>query len=480
MENYIKQTLTCCLKILSPIHLGCDEIYEPTGFTIGENREKLVVFDPFLFISQMNQNDREKFSLICKKGTITSILEIYKFLKGRTFEGRTIDVCSGFSKHYNKTLSLPITNEHRIRQELNNFIIKRTAYQQGDERPYIPGSAVKGALRTAYLNALEKDKHVPKQKGRSAAKYVEQDLLGGSFEKDPFRLVKVSDFMPVGEITTRIVYAVNEKKKQSSFQARGPYQIVEVIEPGAQFRGEITVEQPQRGTQIKKPVKLEDLLKSASWFYRKEKNREDAELFDINITYPCAHETMRLLRIGRHSGAESITIDGHRNILIRKGGRDKEFKDHATTLWLASELPKSDDKKILRPFGWAHLDGLTPDLLKQFQEAEEQWQDKKAVQKSLDLTAPDIQETEPPAKAAREPVVIELSPLQNILKEISLIKQDDKGQLAPIIDKIQYLETDEEKAEAAQAVKDKMSKKAYKKFKKKDYINELTAKVKGR
>jgi CRISPR-associated protein Csm5 len=482
MKNYIKQTFRCYLKILSPIHLGCDEVYEPMGFILHEDIRKLVIFDPFLFISQMNTSDREKFSLIFKKGTITSILEIYKFFKGRTCEGRTIDVCSGFSKHYNETLSIPVHNEHRIRQELNRFVIERTAYQQGDERPYIPGSAVKGALRTAYLNALANDKHVPNQKGKKAAQYLEQALLdGGRFETDPFRLVKVSDFMPVGEITTRIVYAVNEKKKQSSFKARGPYQIVEVIEPGAQFRGEITVEQPQKGAHINNPVKLEDLLKSVSWFYKKEKKREDAELFDIGITYACAHETMRLLRIGRHSGAESITIDGHRNILIRKGRGEKEFTNHATTLWLSSELPKSDNKRMLRPFGWAFLDEFTPDLLKEFQQAEEQWHRKEEAAAKPALPAPNIPEsTSPPDETiSKKPVVIEPSPLEKVLKKINVIKQDDKGQLAPIIDKIQALETDQEKAVAAQAIRNKMSKNAFKKFKKKELIKELIEKGKG-
>jgi CRISPR-associated protein Csm5 len=64
-----------------------------------------------------------------------------------------------------------------------------------------------------------------------------------------------------------------------------------------------------------------------------------------------------LIRIGRHSGAESMTIYGHRNIKIMQGQgvRDKH-QDYATTLWLASESSKPTSNDGLIPFGWAMLE----------------------------------------------------------------------------------------------------------------------------
>jgi len=60
-----------------------------------------------------------------------------------------------------------------------------------------------------------------------------------------------------------------------------------------------------------------------------------------------------LLRVGRHSGAESVTVSGARNgnIPIMKGkGQQPDFADAAKTLWLAADT--KDQQTGLLPFGW--------------------------------------------------------------------------------------------------------------------------------
>ena len=65
-----------------------------------------------------------------------------------------------------------------------------------------------------------------------------------------------------------------------------------------------------------------------------------------------------LLRVGRHSGAESVTVSGARtgNIRIMEGKdpqtgkRHFSFADSPKTLWLAAET--KDQRKGLLPFGW--------------------------------------------------------------------------------------------------------------------------------
>lgn len=339
----MKTIFKCFIKTLSPIYIGCDEVYEPMGFVVDETAKQVIVFDPINFFGQMKKEDKQKFSQICLKGTTSSILEIYKFLKGRKAEGRRLDVCSGFIEHYQKTLSIRVNDERKIQQELNRFTIERTSFNPYDNRPYIPGSSVKGAIRTAYLNAMQQVKKINKGSVRDS-KELEKSLLDcdkrgyDKIENDPFRLVKVSDFMPVGEVKTKIVYAVNQKKKPSEFSARGIAQILEVIEPGAVFQGEIIVEQPEREAGILTPVSLNNLLKSIALFYTKERKREDLELNHLGISSFSVASDMLLIRIGRHSGAESITIDGHRHIKIAgKKGEIPKYLDHATTLWLVSE-----------------------------------------------------------------------------------------------------------------------------------------------
>lgn len=113
------------MQNFSPIHIGCDEVYEPTGFVVDRNNNCLIIFDPLLFIAKLNQFDRENFSALCKKGTIESILEIYNFFQNRPAQGRTVKICNGFMDHYNQVLKLPPV---KIKKELNRFKIERTAF----------------------------------------------------------------------------------------------------------------------------------------------------------------------------------------------------------------------------------------------------------------------------------------------------------------------------------------------------------------
>jgi len=380
--------IKCCLQNFSPIHIGCDEVYEPTGFVVDRKNNCLTIFDPLLFIAKLNQFDREKFSAICKKGTIESILEIYKFFQNRPVQGRSVKICNGFMDHYNQVLKLP---QIKIKKELNRFKIERTAFCAFDQRPYIPGSAVKGALRTAYLNSLaDKDKNyssyieglnqrnIKNRRNRKPEikvhKELEEKLLHldkvsnkEKIYKDPFRLVKISDFMPVGDVQTKICYAVNKKKKLSDKEAGGLAQILETILPGSLFVGEIIVNAPQTQDAVSFAIELKNLLESSHLFYGKEKSREDSELNNIKVVSPETPKVknIALIRVGRHSGAESVTIEKYRDIKIKLGNHNQTFKDHSTTIWLASEVRKPDHNKFLSPFGWAVLNPLTPEMEKQ-------------------------------------------------------------------------------------------------------------------
>ncbi|MBI9093101.1 MAG: type III-A CRISPR-associated RAMP protein Csm5 [Desulfobacterium sp.] len=377
----MKETLHCYLQILSPVHMGCDEVYDPTSFVLDEEAAQIFAFDPLAFIRILEQEDKEKLAAICKKGSLISILEIYKFLRfksdvAKSAARRTVPVCSGFVRHYSNTLSLPDNDERRLKSDLNQFVINRTAFLPQDQRPYIPGSAIKGALRTAYLNAV-----VPTPRGNQPLndkrKELEKRLLGyKKIEEDPFRLLKVSDFRPVGEAQTRLIYAVNEKKKTSKFDARGPYQLMEVIEPGTVFVGSISVETPEKYASINKPFALGPVMAAAANFYAIEKSREDSELAEIGGAPAQIPQLFqgRAIRIGRHSGAECLTIEGFRKIRIMgKGFQDSKTMDHATTLWLASETPKTSSKKGLSPFGWVGLNHIPHYKMQDWEKKEKAW-----------------------------------------------------------------------------------------------------------
>jgi CRISPR-associated protein Csm5 len=363
------------IRTVSPIHIGCDEVYEPIGFVIDEERAKLIAFDPLDFFKNLGPKEQSTLIEISKKGTIDSLFELYRFMREKRYPGHEVELCKGFVNHYRESLRLQ--DRRRMQNELNKMAIFRTTFNPITNQPYIPGSSIKGSFRTAYLNHVRKIKNVPKRDGRDAAKQLERALLdGGAFATDPFSMVKVSDFEPVGPVTTRIVYAVNEKKKISKFEARGPYQILEIIEPGALFSGWITVEEPHQIAEIRHPATWQTINQSLRQFYEKEKNREDQELTQVSIApLKITGNSDSLFRIGRHSGAESVTIEGHRNIRIMKGqGEKPQNADHATTLWLAAEESKPQTRGELKPFGWVILGELSGSMAAKIHEMEISWE----------------------------------------------------------------------------------------------------------
>jgi CRISPR-associated protein Csm5 len=354
-----------CLRILTPVHIGCDEVYEPTAFVIDREKRRLRSFDPFEFLRMLKQEDKGQFTAICKKGTLESILELYRFILKKCppdIRATEVGICEELAGHYANNLE---TQRHNfnIRREFNTFVIPRTAFNPNSGLPFIPGSSVKGALRTAYLNAQQKKKPAGRQ---SEGKDLEKDLLKyKSFETDPFRLVKVSDFMPIGGMKTRIVYGVNRKKKPGQFEAGGPPQILEVVEPGCFFEGWISVNTPESGSEIANPVTLEALLDSVKGFYTRELDRENRDLQGLGImaVKQQGSQDCRVLRLGRHSGAECVTIEGHRKIRIMKGrGNRPEYEKNATTLWFAADSRNPTGGQSLVPFGWAILEPLTQEV----------------------------------------------------------------------------------------------------------------------
>lgn len=420
----MKEPIRCYIRILSPTHVGCDEVYEPTSFTIDEQNCRLTVFDPMDLMRHLEKREKERFSVICRKGTVSSILEIYQFLRGRKIPGREVAACQGLVEHYDRTLSLSQGDKRGIQENLARFAISRTAFTPDTGRPFLPGSAIKGSIRTAYLNARARVKSIRPMRGKSAAQDLEEALLdGGRFETDPFRMLKVSDFMPVGDVKTRVVYAVNEKKAPSTYAAKGPYQILEVIEPGSTFYGWISIEEPEREAKIRSPLKREEVFRSLDDFFRKQKAKENAELRQIGITpFPIGDlDGGHLLRVGRHSGAESVTIEGHRSIKIL--GR-RVPSESATTFWLAAQEPRPKQKEHLRPFGWILLGKTTPEMEEDFSRRETLWQrnHEKALEERLAFEAGRREEL------AEQKRIAEEEAKQQALEAIRRHEEDERRQ----------------------------------------------------
>jgi CRISPR-associated protein Csm5 len=407
--------MQCRLQVVTPVHVGCDDVYEPTGFVVDEGKDRMIIFDPTDFIQGLDETDRERFSAICRKGTIESIIEVYRFLRNRPAEGRAVNLCRGFSEQYRRVLDL---SPKDARSQLNRFEIKRTSFCPLDNRPYIPGSAIKGALRTAYLNAIAHGGPTHKldlqqEKGGKPGrddrnKVLESRLLSldkvpfkDRISQDPFRMVKVSDFMPVGKGETKIMYAVNWKKGPSGGEGRGPYQMLEMVMPGTCFVGEIRVDTPQTQDAVSMVFNLKEIVQGCRRFFEEENKREANELRGVGCKtlHPAVNNGAFPFRVGFHSGAECVTIEGYREIWI-KGKTGGRTLDHATTVWLASEHDKPKHPDFLVPFGWTEMEPLAPEAMKALMEQESAYKNDRdlALRQAAETVRARLQEENEKAK----------------------------------------------------------------------------------
>ncbi|MBN2107097.1 MAG: type III-A CRISPR-associated RAMP protein Csm5 [Deltaproteobacteria bacterium] len=455
----MEKPLKISLKIISPVHIGCDDVYEPTGFIINESKKKLVVFDTLDFIKSLSDTDRKQFAELCMQGDVASIPKLYYFIGNKKIEGKEIDIASGLPANYQKVKALSKSNdEKRIKQELNQFAIKRTAYNPHNDLPYIPGSSLKGSLRTAYLNMLADQTGTTGWKGK--AKDLELKLMNGAFDTDPFRFVKVSDFLPVGAVKTKIMYAVNKKKITSKFEARGPYQIFEVIQPGAVFEGTISILEPSPKAGIKKAVTKNELFPAIRDFYGSAFTHECKLMKGIGVNCNLYEEVKEqykgifntaafVIRAGRHSGSEAVTIEGSRQIKIMQGkGKPPKFQDSSNTVWLASEQSKTNSNAGLLPLGWMLL-STSP------------------LQGALDESR--ALKSQPPPEPPKPPA----DPASSVMGRIDALQhQNIAGQAEAVVTEIEKLEQPESRAKAARHFLSKIGSDK-KKFKGKEWFQKL-------
>ncbi|MBN2717702.1 MAG: type III-A CRISPR-associated RAMP protein Csm5 [Deltaproteobacteria bacterium] len=352
------KTIPIKLTLASPLHIGCDQDYEPSSFAIDKSSKSLVAINADQFFKAIGDDETKKFSAICQKGTAASLLEIYRFMATNSHHasGRKIAVSESFIHHFDQVLKL---HGNRIESQLNQFRIARTSFDPYSGWPIIPGSSVKGALRTAVLNRLNQRKSTPRNEPRDGNRRLQEHLLNynsRNMDTDPFRLIKVSDLTALKPPTLKIVYAVNIKKGRIDKPTRALYQMVEAVDAGCEFSGTISVFKPPQGFRST-VVDWDKIVDALEYFYGHERKREQKECDDVGIApLPSTPDnTAGIIRVGFHSGAECVTIDGHREIGIRQK-KGTTIKDHTTTFWFASPSPEPHNPK---PFGWMYLQKIS-------------------------------------------------------------------------------------------------------------------------
>ena len=149
---------TLHLTPLSPIHLGTGEDYEPTNYIIADNA--LYAFDPAQ--AELDPAQRNTLLGVAKSGDIQRIQQYFADNPDpfRAAAHSISSVSPALASEYHKSLGKVAQREQRGNLVFNRLNIERTATTPHNHTPLIPGSALKGCLRTALME-MRSEKQPP-------------------------------------------------------------------------------------------------------------------------------------------------------------------------------------------------------------------------------------------------------------------------------------------------------------------------------
>lgn len=394
---------------LSPIHVGTGESYEPTNYVIEDG--VLHEFDTGAVMAALSDADRKALLEIGNRRPDTGMIEaLQRFFYERrealmAHAIQRIPVLPGVAGFYEKRVGQTANREADGKKVVNRLEIDRISFNPVTRLPVLYGSSIKGAIRTALLDGVNGGAGLLKTEDRRTEKRRDENnqelqnrlfqYRAGKFELDPMRLVQLSDAAwnsEVGLPAAQVHLAVNRKKAPvvdasgvlRKSKADELYQILECV-PGWRYRafsGQLNLqlldglgERHQQKIPVA-PLRFDtaQITHTCNAFYRPVLVSEMASMRERGYLDPawdtaiqqtltaCTAKLNRgevfLLRVGRHSGAESVTLrgarDGHIKIMLDKDPETRKqrfaYESDARTLWLAAD--EKDQSTNLLPFGW--------------------------------------------------------------------------------------------------------------------------------
>ena len=460
--------------ILSPIHIGTGQELDPFSYVIRNNTLLLVDLVKWM----------ETYS---ERGEIERLMESDSFAIVRSF------IAEKFDNPDAVLCDIPVDNPKLIesyqtaikeKNPRNQVLISPTIRNEISQEAYIPGSSIKGAIRTAIANEFVKPAKVT---SKDAYRSDYEVKIFGKIKDDPMKWLKLAD-VSLGKRSTVIVEA-----KEYPLNPNKP------LTPKGHM--EVSISECHTGEPAVYPLKLNMaafnlhgktvdlpfLIESLNRFYVPKYEEEYHKFYkgqtppDIDQAIAPMHKVVSnlktneaLMRLGHFSHVECMTLDGVRSPKTRLG-RDRKPLPWGKTRTLVNGI---------YPFGWVKLEFLDiesksrPDKKWPFPiDAVESGRKKRlfdAVSVSDMFSLPGVSDAAsgkvPPEPKPAEP------PLVKLINEMKLIRPNAMGPLGTIIQKIESLETDQEKAEMATAFRDYIGAKAFRKNKQREYLLELMEK----
>lgn len=327
--------------ILSPLHVGAGNAIDPLEYVILDGRLHRISFERV--VASMDESGRSLFESLIDKG---SLVEIRNYIAGK-FDPEKDTIFSVETSPQVEALYKAKLNDIRHQLLISPFI--RT---EGGAVPFIPGSSLKGAVRTALVSEAARPSGLkPPRDTREEYAFEAQVLRSRDAKDDPFRGLKIRDkaLLPRDTIV-REVKNVSIKRGAAEIPMICELSHSEITAKPVAFETEVLLDDDLFGTGfLSKKFKMEDVITSCNAFYRDKMVMEHAKFFRGRASEKISEQLMNvpltegsfLLRLGRFSGVESVTLDKYRN--PRPPGR--------MTVWGTSR----NLAEGLYPMGWVKV-----------------------------------------------------------------------------------------------------------------------------
>jgi len=335
------------LHLLSPVHIGTGEELDPFSYVIRDNYLHLV--DTGRWAAE------SKEAALLEKTISTS-----GFAAVRSWISRNIDTSLySIGRIEIRSKSLLDTYRYSIERQdaRNQVLVSPLPRGAANGKAYIPGSSLKGAVRTALANAFVQAAGVKSEDGgRKRPDYNEK--IFGTIRQDPLRNLKFRD-VPLPQDAT-VIFEAREfsMKPDKRPTPKGYYEAASgTVDTGKPVTYETTISLSPFSLHGK-IVNCAFLIEALNAFYR-PKFFEEREKFYARqqgeavykATAPLAKRLEALIpqealvRVGHFSHVECVTLDGVRRPMTRYvKNRPLPW---GTTRTLAEGL---------YPFGWVILD----------------------------------------------------------------------------------------------------------------------------
>jgi CRISPR-associated protein Csm5 len=474
------------LHILSPIHIGTGQELDPFSYVI--RGRGLFLIDLVKWMESYPEKDK-----------LDNMMDSDNFAIIRSF------IAEQFNLESAVRCSIPVDNPILLetyrkaikeRNPRNQVLISPMIRNEVNMDAYIPGSSIKGAMRTAIANRFVEPAGVTKKDSRGRNDY--NFKIFGQINKDPMRGLKISD-VPLGKSNTVVVEA-----KEYPLNPNKP------LTPKGHMETTLSLSHTDKpfvyplrlslapfelhGSKVDPNFIVDSLYRfyvpkyeeEYSKFYQPQDSQAVQEgIIPMNKAVAGLRTNETLIRIGHFSHVECITLDKVRDPKTRKG-RDGRPLPWGKTRTLANGI---------YPFGWAKLEFL--DLGARPRPAKDWPFLLESREKGVKKFAPEAPKFEAKADQAPPGIAVEegriekkaptkkvkpvepetMSPLERLIKELELVKANDMGRIGTVIQKIDALETDAEKGAVAKAIQDKIGPKAFNKHKRKESLLELILKA---